>query len=210
MGRLRLFLGWVVAAVYVGGAYWLMAHQGDRLAVAIGLSAPVMVMMAGVLWRTGRVLCAGLLLLALLAWVVLSWVAGAVQVQRFYVAQHVLIHLALAWTFGVTLRPGRTALITLIASKVHEVFTPAMAAYTRRLTMVWVGYFLCMVVVSLLIYAGLSWSAWSLFSNVLGPISLLAFLIGEHGLRYWRHPEFERVTLVRSWRAFNRLRPSSR
>jgi hypothetical protein len=83
-------------------------------------------------------------LLVLLAAIV--WRGGVSDMQRMYVLQHGAIHLALAWSFALTLRGGGTPLITLLAEglhrKLHQDFTPAMHAYTRALTGLWAAYFL--------------------------------------------------------------------
>jgi uncharacterized membrane protein len=111
------------------------------------------------------------------------------------VLQHAGIHLALALSFGLTLRAGSTPLITALAQGLHHRFTPAMRAYTRWLTALWAGYFGTMVGLSLLIYAMAPWSWWSLYANLLTPLAAGALLVVEHVLRYRRHPEFERVSL---------------
>jgi uncharacterized membrane protein len=124
--------------------------------------------------------------------------------NRLYVLQHGGIHLALAWTFGSTLRPGATPLITAMARTVHEVFTPEMQAYTRWLTRAWVIYFVGMVVLSLAIYMLAPWNWWSIFCNMLTPLFAVGFFVIEHVVRYWRHPHFERVSLRRALTAYTR------
>ena len=124
------------------------------------------------------------------------------DVRVLYVLQHAGIHAALAWSFGITLRPGSTALITAMAERMHQQFTPAMRAYTRALTCGWTLYFVVMLLLSLSLYAAAPWSWWSLFGNVLTPLALAVFFVGEHLLRRWWHPEFERVTLTMVLRAW--------
>jgi uncharacterized membrane protein len=134
--------------------------------------------------------------------VVLLLRGGGADVNRLYVLQHAAIHASLAWTFAMTLRPGSTPLITLMAERIHEVFTPAMRAYTRWLTRLWVVFFLGMIGVSLLIYALAPWPWWSFFCNVLTPGAAITFFVVEYLLRYRRHPEFERATLAQAVKAY--------
>lgn len=154
-------------------------------------------------WRWPLV-AAGLALWAFgLHWAMLQ-ASSTAWVQRLCVAQHAGIHAALAWVFGRTLRRGRTPMITQLAERVHRSVTPAMRNYTRRLTAAWCGYFVGMVALSLALYAWAPWAAWSLFGNVLTPLSLVLFFAGEHVLRYRRHPEFERASIAQAlaaWRA---------
>jgi uncharacterized membrane protein len=136
----------------------------------------------------------------LLGWLVAR--GGGADINRLYVLQHAAIHASLGLSFALTLRPGTTALITLMAERIHEVFSPEMRAYTRWLTGVWVAYFAGMVVVSLVLYALAPWPWWSFFCNVLTPIAATSLFVGEHLLRYRRHPDFERASLARVLKAY--------
>ena len=108
------------------------------------------------------------------------------------------------WVRPVGQGPGSTALITMMAARIHTQFTPAMQLYTRQLTALWVAYFVGMIVLSLALYLLAPWVWWSFFCGVLTPLAAVLFFVGEHFWRYHRHPEFERVTLARvvqAWRA---------
>ena len=200
--------GWRLVAAAVGltalafASHWMMVHAPDRAWTVAVLFGPLLgaVTLAG--WQRRHVptlvACAGAA--AVLAVVVAR--GGVADVSRLYVLQHGAIHLVLAWTFAFTLRPGATALITMMAERIHTVFTPAMRAYTRTLTGVWAVYFVAMIVCSLLIYAFAPWETWSLFCNVFTPAAAAALFIGEYVWRYRRHPEFERASIADAVRAF--------
>ena len=109
--------------------------------------------------------------------------------------------------FAITLRPGCTPLITMMAERIHRDFTPAMRYYTRWLTGLWVLYFVAMIGVSFALYLLAPWTWWAFYCSVLTPLAAMLFFVAEYGLRYWRHPEFERVSLaqvVQAWRATGR------
>jgi len=195
MAAWRLALAAAALAAYAGLSHWLMVNAADRPWAVAALFGPLVLAVAATGWRRRQPLtlaacAAGVATLALVV-----WRGGVEDVNRMYVLQHAGIHLALAWSFGLTLRPGGKALIEMMAESVHQHFSAAMRAYTRRLTFWWVLYFLGMIVVSLAIYGLAPWPWWSLFCNVLTPLAAVLFFVGEHALRYWRHPEFERVTL---------------
>jgi uncharacterized membrane protein len=95
-------------------------------------------------------------------------------------------------------------MISGIAARVHGGLTPEMAAYTRRLTQVWAGYFLGMAGLSCWIYGALPWSVWSFFANIATPLSAGLLFVGEYGVRYVLHPEFERASLADAVRAYSR------
>lgn len=184
-------------------SYALMAWWPDRPWSVAVLFGPLLVLLFASAFTRRHLptLLAATGLAALLVGMV--WRGGA-GVNRFYVLQHGAIHGALAWGFGITLRPGNTALITLMAQRIHSHFTPAMRVYTRQLTAAWMAYFIGMIGVSLALYLLTPWAWWSLFGGVLTPLSVLVFFVGEHFWRYHRHPEFERVSLARvlqAWRA---------
>jgi uncharacterized membrane protein len=136
--------------------------------------------------------------------VAVAWNGGA-SVQWLYMAQHAAIHASLAYSFGLTLRPGSTPLITLLAQQVHTVFTPAMRAYTGALTRFWVGFFVAMIGLSLVIFLLAPWPLWSLFCTVLTPAAAGAVFVAEYFWRYWRHPEFERISLATAAQAYRRF-----
>jgi uncharacterized membrane protein len=128
----------------------------------------------------------------------------ASAVHGLFLAQHAGVHAALAVGFGLTLRRGHLPLISRLAERVHGHLTPAMARYTRQVTQAWVLHFAAMAALSVALFAAGRIEAWSLLVNVGTPVATLAMFAGEYLLRYRLHPEFERVSLaesVRAWRA---------
>lgn len=198
-----------VVAALVGYALlsnWLMVHRAaDAWTVAL-LFGPLLLAVAALGWqrRQGLTLAACAALALVLAWVVQR--GGAVDAQRLYVLQHGGIHLALAWSFGFSLRPGQKALITGLAENLHrrlgQTFTPALAHYTRGVTVLWAGYFFGMVLLSAALYALAPWSWWSLYCTVFTPVSAALLFVAEYLWRYQRHPEFPRVTMRAAFDAY--------
>ncbi len=183
-------------------SYALMAYAPDRPWSVAALFGPLLLAMAAGGWVRRHVPtllgCAGLGVLL----VVLVARGGGVDVNRLYVLQHAAVHASLGWTFAMSLRPGSTPLITMLAERVHTRFTPAMRAYTGRLTRLWVFFFFGMIAFSLALYALTPWAWWSFYCSVLTPLAAAVFFVGEHVLRYRRHPDFERVTMAQTVRAF--------
>lgn len=202
MSAWRLAPAAAALAAYAALSHWLMVHAADRPWAVAALFGPLVIAVAAAGWRQRR---PGVLAACAAGVVVLAIVVrrgGVDDVNRMYVLQHAGIHLALAGSFALTLRPGGKALIEMLAERLHRRFSAEMRAYTRRLTFAWVLYFLAMVAVSLAVYVLAPWSWWSLFCNVLTPLAALAFFVGEHLLRYRRHPEFERITLHGAFDAY--------
>lgn len=194
----------LVIAAYAVASHWLLAHWPDRPWTVALMFGPVVIAVLAAAWHRRHVGLGAAALggVALLAWVVAR--GGVTDIERLYVLQHAALHAVLAATFGLTLRPGATPLITAVASRVHRQFTPAMAAYTRRVTAAWAAYFVAMIALSLALYALAPWGVWSLFGTLITPAAAVAFFLGELMWRRWRHPEFERVTAVEAWQAYQR------
>lgn len=197
--RLAFFLA--AGAAYAGLSHWMMMfHPTEPWAVLV---------LMGPLWLTALGLAAGrfgrkgavAVALAGLLFCVLVWRGEAGDPDRLYVLQHVGINALLCVWFSSTLQPDRLSLIGQFAERVHPL-SPAMRTYTAAVTRVWAGYFAAVCVLSLVVYLTLPFKAWSLFSNVIAPISVAALFIGEYVARYRIHPEFERVRLVDALRAF--------
>lgn len=199
------------AAALVGYALlsnWLMVHHAQAPITMALLFGPLLLAVAGMGWqrKQGLTLATCAVLLGVLAVVV--WRGAVLDAQRLFVLQHAGIHLALAWTFGLTLRGGAKPLVTALAEGVHQrlgqTFTPELALYTRGVTQLWTGYFLAMVVLSALLYTLAPWSVWTFFCTVLTPLAAAVLMVGEHIWRYRRHPEFPCVSLRAAVEAYQR------
>lgn len=189
--------------VYALASHWLMMRAaGEPWALAV-LLCPLLVTLAIFALARGK---RGLLALTVAGLAGVAWVAthgGIGEVNRLYVLQHAAVNLVLGGVFASTLRPGRVPLITAVALRVHGgTMEPAQYPYSRHVTEAWVVYFFGVVAVSLLLYAFGSWQAWSLFGNIVSPLLAVALMAGEWHLRYWLHPEFERVPISTAIRAF--------
>lgn len=193
--RARWLAAAAAALLYAVGSHLLMTRMGDSawsLAIVLG---PLAALAVAGLWRAGRRTGAALGAAAALLLAAGAARGGGVPARWLYLAQHAGVHLALAASFGATLRPGAQPLISRLAERVHGALSPAMAAYTRRSTQAWVLYFLAMAAASLVLFAAGDFAHWSLLANVLTPVFTAAMFVGEYLLRYRLHPEFERVTL---------------
>jgi len=194
---------WGLAAVGLG-AYALLAHHlvsrdaGSVLALLTLLGPMVGATLWG-LWHAGHRLVA----LGLAAGAVAVLLNGSrLPVSWLYLAQHAGIHLGLAWWFGRTLRGGLEPFITQLARRLHDPMQPTMVVYTRHVTLAWTIYFVAIAGTSFLLFAFAPIAAWSLFANVLTPVSLVAMFVVEYLLRYRLHPEFERVAFLDAVRAY--------
>jgi uncharacterized membrane protein len=200
--RARWAAGAAAALVYAAASHALMTRAQDSawsLAIVLG---PVVILGAAAAWGGGqRTLAVGGVLLAL--FLALQAASGrGIPSRWLYLAQHAGAHLALAVGFGATLRRGAEPLVSAMARRVHVDFSADLARYTRRLTLAWTLYFAGMALASLLLFLAGDFARWSLLANILTPVFTAAFFVGEYLLRYWLHPEFERVSLQQAVHAY--------
>jgi uncharacterized membrane protein len=200
--RVRWLAGAAAALAYAIASHALMTRAQDSawaLAIVLG---PLVVLGSAAAWGAGRRLLAiaGVGVAVLLA--LFAWSGRGLPARWLYLAQHAGVHLALAAWFGATLRRGSEPLISALARRVHDGLTPDLARYTRKVTIAWTLYFAGMALASLVLFAAGEFAHWSLLANILTPIFTAALFIGEYLLRYWLHPEFERVSLQRALQAY--------
>jgi uncharacterized membrane protein len=118
----------------------------------------------------------------------------------------VLGYLGLLWFFGRTLVSGREALITRFARFIHGEIPPEIERYTRQITILWCGFFVSMLVVSVSLFTLVSTDAWLFFANVLNMPLLVGVFIAEYVYRSFRFPDWPYPSLAATVDAFRRFR----
>ena len=202
--RARTIAVGLIGAAYVAGSHWLMTRAPASNWNAVVVIGPMLALLALYAWQRGQRVLAGAALLGLAALGLQGWRGGGVAPATLYVAQHVGIHAALAVVFALTLRPGHEPLITALARRVHGHLPPAMAAYSRKVTIVWALYFVVMAALSIALYAFAPFDAWAAFANLATPVAMALLFVAEYLVRYRVHPEFERATLGDAINAYSR------
>lgn len=204
----RLGLGLLAFAAYALACHLLMLHAAEQPWAIAALLGPFLLPLLAYGWRRRSVALISLGAAAAAGLVAVVAAGGLGDVRRLYLLQHLGAHAVLGAVFAASLRAPGTPMITQFAARVHPVLSPGMVAYTLRLTQVWVGYFAAMSALSLAVYLVLPWSAWSLLANVITPLAIGVLLVGEHGVRYRLHPEFERVSFADTLRSFSQRQAS--
>lgn len=193
----------LAGVAYIAASHWLMTQTDASAWNVVGVLSPMLLVITVGAWRSGHrwVSAVGLLSLAALCVQALLGVKASSHV--LYLIEHAGINFFLALAFGSTLRPGRTAIITAVALRVHGGYLPPrQLQYTRTLTGAWVVFFLLIVSTSLALFAFAPFEVWALFANVVTPIATGVMFGGEHLLRYRLHPEFERASVAEAVRAY--------
>lgn len=201
-GAARIVGALLLGLAYILGSHWLMTRAKDSAWSVVALVAPMLVVVALGSWRAGNRWLAAAAAAVVAGLCAQAQTGLVIPAALVYLGQHVGIHVFLALAFGGTLRPGHEALITMMARRVHRVFTPEMEAYTRKLTASWTLYFVAMAGISVLLYAFADFDVWALFANLLTPAAVAVMFVGEYWLRYRWHPEFERATFADAIRSY--------
>lgn len=104
----------------------------------------------------------------------------------------VIINLALAGVFGATLRRRATPLVEQMMRFEYDGNPPPapLQAYARRLTWVWTGYFLGVVLASLLLAVVAPLEVWSLFTNILNYLFAVTLLFSQYLYRFLRYRQY--------------------
>lgn len=199
----RIGLVLMVGVAYVLASHWLMTQTQASAWNVVGVLSPMLVIVGVGAWRSGHrgvALCVAAVLAALC---VQAMLGIRVTSHALYLLQHAGINFVLALVFGSTLRPGRKALITAVAERVHGgELAPGHLAYTRQVTAAWTIFFLVIVAVSLVLFFGASFETWAVFANLVTPVATGAMFVGEFSLRYRLHPDFKRSTVADAIQAY--------
>jgi uncharacterized membrane protein len=103
----------------------------------------------------------------------------------------VAFNLCLAVMFAQTLRAGREPMIARFARAERGTLVPELAAYTRRLTWVWVAFFVAAAALAAALARWGSARAWIAFTSFGNYAAVATLFVGEY---WWRRLRFTRYT----------------
>lgn len=106
----------------------------------------------------------------------------------------VLINSSLFILFGRSLLPGQTPLITQMSNSEYGETRPELAVFTRRLTIIWCGFFVIMLLESILLAKYATLEVWSLFTNILNYLFILVLFIGGYLYQIVRFNQYEHTS----------------
>jgi hypothetical protein len=99
---------------------------------------------------------------------------------------HWTIYTGLLLTFAMTLRPGREALLTFMARKLHGAISDEVRIYTRWVTYVWCAFFTLQLATSVALFVFAPLVVWSFFVNVLDLPLVVTMFVAEYLFRiHW-------------------------
>lgn len=202
--------GFARAALAVGAvvAYQILAHHavatpGEHgLGLAMALVPPLLIALAAAARSPRRGWLLPLWALAAAA----LWAARMPLARHFewglYI-EHVSFNLGMALVFGRTLANARVPLCTQFATMIHGSLTPAVARYTRQITLAWTVFFVAIAAVSTVLFAAAPIVAWATFANYLALPLVGAMFVAEHACRRFAlrgEPSARMLDAIRAYR----------
>jgi uncharacterized membrane protein len=134
----------------------------------------------------------GIAMLVAAPFVVLSATADLAQPLVFL--PPVALNLGLAALFARTLKRGREPLISTFARAERGTLEPDLARYTRRLTALWVAFFVGAAAVSALLALLATPALWGWFVAVGNHVAVALLFTGEYLFRRWRFPQYRHAS----------------
>ena len=187
-------LSWPILALaylaYPFAVHWLLAAGRARIALALAAVA-----LGGLCWSLAD---ARWRWLALLMIALASLAAGALHADELVLfLPPIAINLGLALFFASTLSRGREPLISWFARVERGGLTADLKVYTRRLTWIWVGFFLTMAAVSVVLAVAGPRIAWAWFTAVGNYLCIGMLVAGEYVYRRVRFSHYEHASPLR-------------
>jgi len=162
--RLQFAAACVLIAAYAGFSHYCNSTGLHGWGAALALT-PLSLVLTILIWRTTH-RAVSLLLIALLGGALFElWPMLERHYSLFFLIQESTAYGFLGLTFGGSLLPGRVALCTQLADKVHGPLSPREIWYTRRVTVAWTILFVVVTVISLLLFTFAPLRVWSLYIN---------------------------------------------
>lgn len=170
-------------AAYAAVAHYISTLPGGGLWPLLIAVVPALAMAFDLARRRFGIVALVPLCLAAIAAMTLIWPYLQANVSIVYYVQHIALNLTLGLVFARTLLKGRLPLCTFFAGFLHAEVSPALARYTRQVTVAWSLFFFGVAAISTLLFFLAPVETWSVFANLLDlPLVGLMFF-AEHLVR---------------------------
>jgi uncharacterized membrane protein len=188
-----------VAAAFIA-VHLLTLSDEVLLAVAVVLFAlfvgpAASALRGGGRWRLLGVLAAAALLIAAVS---VEWPDAGPQAAL--IVPPFLCCLLVSAVFAHSLMPGQQPIITRMSHISRGPVLPdGLIEYTRLLTWGWAILPMLLGVSALVAFAAWGIEAWSWVNNVVSPLALVGYFVGEHIYRGIRHPHLGKPSILHTF-----------
>ncbi|NDU87896.1 MAG: hypothetical protein G3I09_06945 [Ferrovum sp.] len=197
------------AALYLGISYLAStATQPPALAILVGL-APFGITALVASWKAKAKFPLLLLCAVCILTLALNLENLRNHVAWLYFIQHAGTMIFLGITFGSTLGNGHaSALCSRIASFIMpKTLGPEYLFYTWKVTLAWTIYFWICAATSIVLFFFSSIDIWSVFADLVTPLTLGAMFLGEHFIRTHCMPDAPHISIlaiIHAYREYSR------
>ncbi len=184
-------------------SYPFVSHLGTMFSIPAAALLWLCLMLFGGWWAGSRSPILLSLAIVCLAAAILGQVSHSAELMIR--VPPVVICFSLAWLFGRTLLPGRTALVSRIGERMRGALPEPVARYGYRLTAIWTLFFILMGVESILLGLFASPLLWSVFTNFVNYLLIALFFVLEYPVRLWVLRDLEHTSFIDSLRGSIRM-----
>jgi uncharacterized membrane protein len=176
-----LFLGAAAYPWLVHQALTVSLEQRANYSLASAATLLLIVALLSAHSRYRRLLLCACLALGFFFYRYPTWLIS--HIAWLYLSEYSLFNCLLCFGFARSLTAGRTPMITQFAMLIRGSISPAIASYTRAITLAWAVFFGTLVLVSLTLFLLATHQIWSLFATILTPALVCAMFSGEYLIR---------------------------
>ncbi|WP_322048428.1 hypothetical protein [Paraburkholderia sp. J67] len=205
-GVVRTMLAVALVVAYQVAAHHAVATPGAHgLGLTMALVPPLLIALGAAARSPRRAWFLPLWALAAAA----LWLARTPLAQHFewgLYLEHASFNLGMALLFGRTLAQGHVPLCTQFATMMQGpgagALPPAVARYTRQITLAWTVFFVAIAVISTLMFAFAPIVDWATFANYLALPLVGAMFVAEHACRRFALPGEPQAGMLEAVRAY--------
>jgi len=200
--RLQFAAACVLIAAYAGFSHYCNSTGQHGWGAALALT-PLTLVLTVLIWRSTHPAVSLLLIAALGGALFALWPMLKQHYSLFFLIQESTVYGFLGLTFGRSLLPGRVALCTQLADKVHGPLSSREIWYTRRVTVAWAILFFAVTVISVLLFTFAPLRVWSAYINFcVLPMVIGMFLIETLVVRRRLLPQVKGSGLIDTVRVY--------
>jgi uncharacterized membrane protein len=200
-GKLSIAAACVLIVAYTTLSHYCNTHGARRLGAALSLG-PLLLVGAAVLWRSLRPLIALPVSIVAAALLYDCWPLFEKNFSIVYLLQECGMYGLLAFGFWRSLGPGKTAVCTRLADRLHGPLTAVELRYTRRVTLAWATFFSAITTLVALLYFTASRALWSAFVNFIALPLVAGMFVAEYAVRRRVLPATFRSGILATVRVF--------
>lgn len=199
VGISALLIGYSLLSYFSSTAQAGIAMPALSLSVAV---FPTLAFLLWLAWHSPRPVSMLILCLVPIGLLFIFWSLLERNFSWVYLIQSVGTNILLALMFGHTLGVRHRPLISRLAESIRGPLPPAVARYTRQVTLAWTLFFAAMAMLSTLLFLFAPIEVWSLFANILAwPLVIVVFVV-EYLVRRRVLPEERQHGILDGVRAY--------